>query len=683
MSQDIDQLAIDTIRTLSIDAVEKAQSGHPGTPMSMAPVVYELWQNHLRYDPADPIWPNRDRFVLSAGHASMLIYSMLHLAGVRRVDDEYDVLDEPAVSLHEIERFRQLHSRTPGHPEYRWTTGIETTTGPLGQGVGTSVGMAMASKWQGERFGAELFDFDVYALAGDGCLMEGISHEAASLAGHLELDNLCWMYDNNHITIDGDTSLAYGDDVLTRFEGYGWNVLRVGDANDAGLLSRAFDAFKAEVGRPTLIAIDSHIGWGSPNKQDTEAAHGEPLGAEEVKLTKRAYGWPEDAQFLVPDGVRERFDEKIGRRGAELSSAWKQKLAGSGHEAEVEMMQRRELPDDWDAAIPSFEADEEKGLATRKASNKVENAIGERLPWLIAGSADLTDSTSVRLDFDGAVNFEPGSYGGRQVHFGIREHAAAAACSGLALSKLRPLWSTYLTFSDYGRGAIRLSAQMELPVIHLFTHDSIGLGEDGPTHQPIEQLASLRATPHLDVIRPADANETAEAWRVAIERTHNPVALALTRQTVPIFDRSRYASAAGLRQGGYVLADCEGEPELILIATGSEVQLALGAHETLIEEGIRSRVVSLPCWEIFERQDASYRDQVLPPAVTARVAIEEASTLGWERWVGTEGAIIGMTTFGQSAPFADVEAEFGFTPEHVAEVAREVAKGAAVNSSTT
>jgi transketolase len=683
MAQDIDQLAINTIRTLSIDAVEKAQSGHPGTPMSMAPVAYELWQNHLRYDPADPIWPNRDRFVLSAGHASMLIYSMLHLAGVRRVDDEYDVLDEPAVSLHEIERFRQLHSRTPGHPEYRWTTGIETTTGPLGQGVGTSVGMAIASKWQGARFGAELFDFDVYALAGDGCLMEGISHEAASLAGHLELDNLCWMYDNNHITIDGDTALAYGDDVLSRFEGYGWNVLRVGDANDAALLGRALEAFKAEVGRPTLIVIDSHIGWGSPNKQDTEAAHGEPLGEEEVKLTKRAYGWPEDAQFLVPDGVRERFDEKIGKRGAELSAAWRQKLGDSAHANEIEMMQRRQLPDGWDAEIPSFEADEEKGLATRKASNKVENAIGERLPWLLAGSADLTDSTSVRLDFDGVENFEPGSYGGRQIHFGIREHAAAAACSGLSLSKLRPLWSTYLTFSDYGRGAIRLSAQMELPVIHLFTHDSIGLGEDGPTHQPIEQLASLRATPHLDVIRPADANETAEAWRVAIDRTHNPVALVLTRQTVPVFDRSRYAAAAGLQKGGYVLADCEGEPELILIATGSEVQLALGAHETLIGEGIRSRVVSLPCWEIFERQDAEYRDQVLPPAVTARVAIEEASTMGWERWVGTEGAIMGMTTFGQSAPFADVEAEFGFTPEHVAEVAREVAKSAAVNSSTT
>ncbi len=680
---DIDELCINTIRTLSIDAVEKANSGHPGTPMALAPVAYELWQNHLRYDPADPIWPNRDRFVLSAGHASMLLYSMLFLSGVKKVDADYEISDEPACSLHEIEEFRQLHSRTPGHPEYRWTTGVETTTGPLGQGIATSVGMALASKWQGERFGADLFDFDVYAIAGDGCLMEGVSHEAASLAGHLKLDNLCWLYDNNHITIDGDTALAYDDDVLSRFEGYGWNVLRVGDANDASLLARALDEFKAETGRPTLVVVDSHIGWGSPNKQDTESAHGEPLGEEEVKLTKKAYGWPEDAQFLVPDGVRERFDEVIGKRGAELSAAWRQKLDGSVHKAEIEEMQHRRLPDDWDSAIPSFEADEEKGLATRKASNKVQNAIAERIPWMLSGSADLTDSTSVRLTFDGAVNFEPGSFAGRQIHFGIREHAAAAVCNGLSLSKLKPLWSTYLTFSDYGRPGIRLSALMELPVIHLFTHDSIGLGEDGPTHQPIEQLASLRAMPHLDVIRPADANEVAEAWRLAIDRTHNPVALVLTRQTVPIFDRSRYASAAGVRKGGYVLADCDGEPELILIATGSEVQLALGAHETLSGEGIRSRVVSLPCWELFDRQDAEYRDQVLPPAVTARVAIEEASPQGWERYVGTAGAIIGMTTFGQSAPFADVEAEFGFTPDKVAEVAREVAKRATYNTSTT
>ena len=683
MAQDIDELAINTIRTLSIDAVQKANSGHPGTPMSMAPVAYELWQNHLRYDPADPIWPNRDRFVLSAGHASMLLYSMLFLAGVKRVDAEYNILDEPALTIEEIENFRQLHSRTPGHPEYRWTTGVETTTGPLGQGIATSVGMAMASKWQAEQFGAELFDFDVYALAGDGCIMEGVSHESASLAGHLKLDNLCWLYDNNHITIDGATSLAYGDDVLSRFEGYGWNVLRVGDANDRGLLARAFEEFKNETGRPTLIVVDSHIGWGSPNKQDTESAHGEPLGEEEVTLTKRAYGWPEDAQFLVPEGVPERFQEVLGVRGAAESAAWREKLAASGHAETIETMQHRRLPDGWDAGIPSFEPDEEKGLATRKASNKVENAIAERVPWLIAGSADLTDSTSVRLSFDGVENFEPGSYGGRQVHYGIREHAAATACNGMSLCKLRPLWSTYLTFSDYGRPGIRLSALMELPVIHLFTHDSISLGEDGPTHQPIEQLASLRAMPHLDVIRPADANEVAEAWKLAIERTHNPVALCLTRQNVPIFDRSRYAAAAGVQRGGYVLADPEdGDPELILLATGSEVQFAIGAHEILAGEGIRSRVVSLPCWELFDRQDQSYRDEVLPPEITARVAIEQGSPQGWERYVGDSGTIVGMTTFGQSAPYKDIEAEFRFTPEQVADVVRRVAAGAAVKTST-
>jgi transketolase len=692
MAQDIDQLAINTIRTLSIDAVQKANSGHPGTPMSMAPVAYELWQNHLRYDPADPTWPNRDRFVLSAGHASMLLYSMLFLAGVRRVDADYVVHDEPACSLHEIENFRQLHSRTPGHPEYRWTSGVETTTGPLGQGIATSVGMALASKWQGERFnrpGTTLFDFDVYALAGDGCIMEGVSHESASLAGHLKLDNLCWLYDNNHITIDGETELAYDDDVLSRFEGYGWNVIRVGDANDAALLSRAFEEFKAETGRPTLIVIDSHIGWGSPNKQDTESAHGEPLGEEEVRLTKRAYGWPEDAQFLVPDGVKERFAERIGKRGAELRAAWRQAFEsyrGSEPElaAELEMMQRRELPDGWDADLPSFEADEEKGLATRKASNKVENAIAERVPWLISGSADLTDSTSVRLTFDGVTNFEPGSFGGRQIHYGIREHAAATACNGMSLCKLRPLWSTYLTFSDYARPGIRLSALMELPVVHLFTHDSIGLGEDGPTHQPIEQLASLRAMPHLDVVRPADANEVTYACQLVIGRTHNPVALVLTRQNVPVFDRSRYASAEGVLRGGYVLADAEdSDPELILIATGSEVQLAVAAHEQLSGEGMRTRVVSLPCWEVFDRQDAEYRDSVLPPEVTARIAIEEGSPMGWERYVGEAGRIVGMEAFGQSAPFKDVEEEFGFTPERIIQVAREVMAGATVETSTT
>jgi transketolase len=669
---DIDTLCIDTIRTLSIDAVQKANSGHPGAPMALAPVAYELWQNHLRYDPADPTWPNRDRFVLSNGHASMLLFSVLHLAGVRKVDDDYTVTQEPAVSLHEIERFRQLKSRTPGHPEYRWTSGVETTTGPLGQGIATSVGMAIASKWQGQRFGEDLFDFDVYAFAGDGCLMEGVSHEAASLAGHLKLDNLCWLYDNNHITIDGDTDLAYEDDVPTRFAGYHWNVAHVTDANDRAQIAAALEQFKATGDRPTLIVVDSHIGYGSPNKQDTEAAHGEPLGEEEVKLTKRFYGWPEDAQFLVPDGVMEHFAEGLGKRGAELHAAWRQQLEASSHSEEIAMMQHRELPDGWDADLPSFDADEEKGLATRKASNQVENAIAERVPWMIAGSADLTDSTSVRLNFDGAENFEPGEFDGRQIHFGIREHAAVTACNGMSLCKLRPLWSTYLTFSDYGRPGIRLSALMEIPVIHLFTHDSIGLGEDGPTHQPIEQLASLRAMPHLDVIRPADANEVTEAWKLAVGRTHNPVAMVLTRQNVPVFDRSKYASAEGVRRGGYVLADAAGgDPELILIASGSEVQLALGAHEALAAEGVRSRVVSLPCWEAFDRQDEAYRDEVLPSNGAVRVAIEEGSTFGWERYVGSDGTILGMHTFGQSGKFADVETEFGFTLENVTEVARE------------
>jgi transketolase len=680
VSRDIDQLCIDTIRTLAIDAIQKANSGHPGTPMALAPVAYTLWQRFLRFDPEDPIWPGRDRFVLSAGHASMLLYALLHLAGVKAVEPDYEVVGEPSVSLADIESFRQLGSRAPGHPEYRWTSGVETTTGPLGQGVATSVGMAIASKWQSARYdrpGAELFDFDVYAIAGDGCLMEGVSSEAASVAGHLELDNLCWIYDNNHITIDGGTALTYDDDVAARFMGYGWNVTRVGDANDTDLIATAFEEFRGEQGRPTLIVVDSHIGYGSPHKVDTSAAHGEPLGEEEVRETKRAYGWPEDAQFLVPDGVRGRFADGVGKRGAELRAEWERRLAALSQEnpdlvAEIEAMQRRTLPAGWDAAIPSFDPDE-VGIATRKASQKVENAIGERVPWLLAGSADLTDSTSVRLGFDGVADFEPGSYEGRQLHYGIREHESAAISNGLSLSKLRPLWSTYLTFSDYARPAIRLSALMELPVIHLFTHDSIGLGEDGPTHQPVEQLASLRAIPGLDVIRPADANEVAEAWRVALDRTHQPVALVLTRQNVPVLDRARYASAEGLRRGGYVLADPEdGDPEAILIATGSEVALALAAHEELGADGVRTRVVSLPSWELFDRQDQAYRDEVLPPGLTARVSVEEASTIGWDRYVGSDGVKIGMHTFGTSAPLKDVQTKFGFTPDRVAEAAKEL-----------
>jgi transketolase len=675
---DIDELCINTIRTLSMDAIQKANSGHPGTPMAMAPLAYTLWQRYLRFDPDDPIWPNRDRFVLSAGHASMLLYSLLFLARVKAVDPDYEIVGQPAVSLDDIKNFRQLDSKCPGHPEYRWTSGVESTTGPLGQGIATSVGMAVASVWQAANFnrpGAELFDFDVYAIAGDGCLMEGVSNEAASFAGHQRLSNLCWIYDNNHISIDGHTSITYSDDVEARFQGYQWNVTRVEDANDLAMIARGFDNFREEQERPTLIVVDSHIGYGAPHKQDTAEAHGDPLGDEEVRETKRFYGWPEDAEFLVPDGVQERFAEVMGKRGAELRTEWQEKFEGyRGDEPEnaahIEAMQRRELPEGWDADLPSFEADE-KGLATRKASNKVENAVAVKVPWLLVGAADLTGSNAVGMD--GTEAFEPNSRAGRQLHYGIREHESAAISNGLSLSKLRPLWSTYLTFSDYAKPAIRLSALMELPVIHLFTHDSIGLGEDGPTHQPVEHLAGLRAIPGLDVIRPADANEVTEAWREAMDRHHQPVALVLTRQDVPIIDRSRYAPADGLRRGGYVLADAEGgDPEVILIATGSEVALALGAHEQLISEGVRSRVVSMPCWELFERQEQSYQDEVLPPAIRARVSIEEASTLGWDRFVGPEGAKIGMHTFGSSAPLKDVQTKFGFTPDKVAERAKEV-----------
>jgi transketolase len=603
---------------------------------------------------------------------------MLHLAGVRAVDPDYEVEGTLAVSLDDIKSFRQLDSKAPGHPEYRWTSGVETTTGPLGQGIATSVGMAIASAWQAARFnrpGFELFDFDVYAIAGDGCLMEGVSHEAASIAGHQRLANLCWFYDNNHITIDGHTDITYEDDVPTRFEGYGWNVTRIEDANDLDQVGRAIENFQAESERPTMVVVDSHIGYGAPHKQDTAAAHGEPLGEDEVRATKAFYGWPEDAEFLVPEGVPEHFAAGVGKRGAELNAEWEALFADYGKQepdlaAEIEAMQRRELPDGWDTGIPSFDAGE-KGMATRKASNKVENAVAANVPWLLSGSADLTGSTSVELE--GEESFQPESRTGRQLHLGIREHESAAICNGLSVSKLRPLWSTYLTFSDYARPAIRLSSLMELPVIHLFTHDSIGLGEDGPTHQPVEQLASLRAIPGLDVIRPADANETAEAWRAAMDRHHQPAALVLTRQDVPIIDRSRYASAEGLRRGGYVLADPDGgDPEVILIATGSEVALALEAHEQLIADGVRSRVVSLPCWELFDRQEESYRQEVLPSEITARVSVEEASTLGWDRWVGQDGVKIGMNTFGSSAPLKDVQTKFGFTPDRVAEAAKEV-----------
>jgi transketolase len=675
VATDIDALCINTIRTLSIDAIQKANSGHPGTPMAMAPVAYTLWQRFLRFDPSDPIWPNRDRFVLSVGHASMLLYSILHLAKVEAVDPDYEVLGEPSVSLDDIKSFRQLDSHAAGHPEYHLTSGVEATTGPLGQGVATSVGMAIAGKWLQARYGSHLYDFDVYAIAGDGDMMEGVSHEAASVAGHQRLDNLCWIYDNNHISIDGHTEITYEDDVAARFMGYHWNVTRVGDANDLELLTRAFEEFREERDRPTLIIVDSHIGYGSPHKQDTAEAHGEPLGEEEVRETKRAYGWPEDAQFLIPDGVYEHFARGVGERGTRLRTEWEQRVSDAGAEvaAEIDQMQRRTLPDGWDADIPSFEADE-KGMATRKASHQVLNAIAPRVPWLLAGSADLTGSAASGLDFDGATELQPNDRTGRELHYGIREHESAAISNGLSLSKLRPVWSTYLIFSDYARPAIRLSALMELPVIHWFSHDSIGLGEDGPTHQPVEQLASLRAMPGLNVIRPCDANEVVEAWRVMMQQRHQPTALVLTRQNVPVLDRSRYASAEGLARGGYVLADSDGEPEVILIGTGSEVSLAVSAYEELRSDGVRARVVSLPSWYLFDLEPDDYRESVLPRSVHARVAVEQASTLGWDRYVGPQGQIVGMHTFGASAPLKEVQRKFGFTPERVAEAAKELLK---------
>ncbi len=676
---DLDTLCVNTIRTLSMDAVQQANSGHPGTPMGMAPVAYALWQRHLRFDPDDPIWPNRDRFVLSMGHASMLLYSLLHLAGVKAVNPKYETLGQLSVSLDDIKRFRQLDSRCPGHPEYRWTSGVETTTGPLGQGVATSVGMAIAGKWMAAHFnrpGFEMFSFDVYAMAGDGCLMEGISQEAASLAGHLKLDNLCWIYDNNHITIEGHTDLAFSDDVATRFIGYGWDVTRVGDANDLAMLDRAFDTAKKTTDRPTLIIVDSHIGYGSPTKQDTHAAHGEPLGEEEIKLTKRFYGWPEDAKFLVPEGVREHFAAGMGARGARRRGEWmalfeSYKAKYPAQADALYRMQHRQLPEGWDKGLPSFPPDA-KGVAGRDASAKVMNAVAQNIPWIIGGSADLAPSTKTRLTFEGAGDFEAGSYGGRNFHFGIREHAMGAILNGLSLSKVRPYGSGFLIFSDYGRAPIRLAAIMEIPVIYVFTHDSIGVGEDGPTHQPVEQLVSLRAVPGLVTLRPADANEVAEAWRVILQFRHEPVCLILTRQALPTLDRTKYASAAGVAKGAYVLADAPGgKPEVLLLATGSEVALCVAAHEQLLKEGIKSRVVSMPSWELFEHQPPEYKQAVLPSSVKARVSVEQASTLGWERYVGATGRTIGMRTFGASAPLKDLQKKFGFDPGNVAAAARE------------
>ena len=667
-----------------MDAVQQANSGHPGTPMAMAPVAYVLWQEFLRFDPEDPIWPNRDRFILSAGHASTLLYSILHLAGVKAVNRKYETLGELAVPLEDLKNFRQLESRCPGHPEYRWTSGVETTTGPLGQGVATSVGVALASKWLAEKYNRpnfKMFDYDVYALAGDGCMMEGISGEAASLAGHLGLSNLCWIYDNNHITIEGNTSLAFSEDVAGRFLAYGWNVRRVSNANDLDLLREAFDHFKKTTDRPTLIIVDSHIAYGAPTKQDTSAAHGEPLGEQEIRATKRRYEWPEDAKFLVPPEVREDFKDKIGQRGAKLRSGWMRLFADYQKEfpelaAQTLAIQHREPPQGWDAEIPTFAADA-KGLASRDSSGKVLNAIAKKHPWLIGGSADLSPSTKTRLTFEGAGEISAESLGGRNIHFGVREHAMGAILNGLALAKLRAFGSGFLIFSDYGRGSLRLSAIMEIPVIYIFTHDSIGVGEDGPTHQPVEQLPSLRAIPGLVDIRPCDANEVVEAWRAIMEIKHEPVALILSRQALPTLDRSKVAPASGLRKGGYILSDAsDGKPDVILIGSGSEVSLCIGAQEELKKQGVEARVVSMPSWKLFEDQEENYRDSVLPPQIKARVSVEQSARFGWERYVGIDGARIGMRTFGESAPLQKLVKKFGFTVDAVVSAAKELANGA-------
>jgi len=682
--EEMTELAINTIRTLSIDAVQQAKSGHPGTPMALAPLIYTIWNRVMRFDPQDPIWPNRDRFVLSNGHASMLLWSVLHLTRTQAVNADYERLGHASVSLDDIRHFRQLDSKAPGHPEYHWVSGVETTTGPLGQGVATSVGMGIAQKWLANRYnrpGFDIFDYNIYAVCGDGCLMEGISSEAASLAGHLGLDNLCWVYDNNHITIEGKTRITFTEDVEARFLAYGWNVLRVGNANDLERIEQALEIFRKTKERPTFIVLDSHIGYGSPHKQDTAAAHGEPLGDDEVRLCKRAYGWPEDKTFLVPNGVYEHFTAGIGARGGEARRKWTELFTAYRAKYpdlanEIELMQRRELPSGWDKNLPVFPADP-KGLAGRDASGKALNILAQNIPWLLGGSADLGPSNKTVLTYEGAGDFQADNPGGKNLHFGIREHAMAAIVNGLSLSKLRAYGASFFIFSDYARPAIRLSALMELPTIFVFTHDAMGDGEDGPTHQPVEHLASLRAIPGLVTLRPGDANEVIEAYRYIMQLRHEPAVLVLSRQPLPTLDRKKYAPASGVARGAYVLADAPGgDPEVVLIASGSEVSLAVEAHEKLIAEGIRSRVVSMPSWDIFEHQTQEYQDSVLPPSLVARVAVEQASTFGWERYIGKRGRMIGMKTFGASAPLKELQRKFGFIPDSIVTAAKEqVAQG--------
>jgi transketolase len=683
--QELDQLSINTIRTLSIDAVQQAKSGHPGTPMALAPLVYTIWNRVMQFDPEDPIWPNRDRFVLSNGHASMLLWSVLHLTGTKAVNAEYERLGQPSVTLDDIKRFRQLDSKAPGHPEYHWVSGVETTSGPLGQGVATSVGMGIAQKWLASRYnrpGFNIFDYRIYAVCGDGCMMEGVASEAASLAGHLGLGNVCWIYDNNHITIEGNTRIAFTEDIAARFLGYGWNVLRVGDANDIDRIEEALRVFQRTTDRPTFIILDSHIGYGSPHKQDTAEAHGEPLGEEEIRLTKRSYGWPEEAKFLVPDGVREHFAAGIGARSAKARRQWADLFSAYAAKNpelanEIDLMQRRELPGAWDKNLPAFPADP-KGIAGREASGKVLNVLAQSIPWFLGGSADLGPSNKTTLKYEGAGDFQADNPSGKNLHFGIREHAMGAVVNGLSLSKLRPFGATFFIFSDYARPSIRLSTLMELPTLFVFTHDAMGDGEDGPTHQPVEHLASLRAIPGLVTLRPGDANEVVEAYRYVLQLRHQPAVLTLSRQALPTLDRTKYAPASGVAQGAYILADAPGgDPELILIATGSEVSLAVEAYEQLVNDGIRARVVSMPSWDIFERQTAEYRNRVLPPDVRARVAIEQASTFGWERYVGEKGRVVGMHTFGASAPLKELQKKFGFVPDQVVAVAKEVLQSSA------
>lgn len=672
----LERLTIDTIRTLSMDAVQKANSGHPGTPMALAPVGYTLWSQFLRYDPSRPDWPNRDRFVLSVGHASMLLYSLIHLAGIEEIDAKGNKTGKPAVSLEDIEGFRQLSSKTPGHPEYRHTTGVETTTGPLGAGCSNSVGMAIAERWLAARYNQPdftLFDHDVYALCGDGDMMEGVAAEAASLAGHLKLSNLCWIYDSNHISIEGGTDLAFDEDVGLRFQAYGWNVIHLDDANDTAAFAKAIETFKATNDKPTFIVVHSVIGWGSP-KAGSEKAHGEPLGEDNVRATKKAYGWPEDKSFYIPDGVAAHFHDAIADRGTALREEWdatvvKYREAHPELAAELDLMLKDALPQDWDADIPEFPADA-KGLATRDSGGKVLNALAAKVPWLIGGSADLAPST--KTDIKGKASFEASNYGGQNFHFGVREHGMGGVVNGMTLSHLRSYGSTFLVFADYMRAPVRLSAIMELASVWVFTHDSIGVGEDGPTHQPIEHLATLRAIPGLDTIRPGDANETAWAWRAALEDASRPTALIFSRQALPTLDRSKYASAEGVMKGGYVLADCDGTPDIILIATGSEVHLVVEAHEKLIADGVKSRVVSLPSWYRYELQSDAYKESVLPKAVTARLAVEQAGEIGWHRFVGLDGRTITMSTFGASAPISKLQDKYGFTVDNVVKVAREM-----------